>query len=60
MNDYVGLYIRVKDDDYLGAVKQAIDVKRIELNELGIRGREFATKKLSYQAILQNLKLVMK
>jgi glycosyltransferase involved in cell wall biosynthesis len=59
MDDYVGLYIRVKDDDYLGSVKQAIDVKRIELNELGIRGREFATKKLSYQAILQNLKLVM-
>jgi len=58
MNDYAGLYIKIKDD-YLGAVKQAIDVKRIELNELGIRGREFATKKLSYQAILQNLKLVM-
>jgi len=59
MDDYVGLYIRVKDD-YLNVVKQAIDMKSIELNELGIRGREFAMKKLSYQTILQNLKFMMK
>ena len=58
MDDYVGLYMRVKDDDYLSAVKQAIDM-RMELNELSIKARGFATKNLSYQAVLHRLGKVL-
>ena len=54
----MGLYIRVKDDDYLSAVKQAIDM-RMELNELSIKAREFAVKNLNYQVVLHRLGKVL-
>jgi glycosyltransferase involved in cell wall biosynthesis len=59
MKDYEALYIKVKDDDYfLDVVKQTIDMRK-ELTELSIRAREFATKNLSYQAVLQRLSKIV-
>jgi glycosyltransferase involved in cell wall biosynthesis len=58
MKDYEGLYIKVKDDDYLDVVKQTIDMRK-ELIELSIRAREFAIKNLSYQAVFQRLSKVV-
>jgi glycosyltransferase involved in cell wall biosynthesis len=58
MKDYEGLYIKVKDDDYLDVVKQIIDMRK-ELSELSIRARKFAIKNLSYQAVLQKLSKVV-
>jgi len=58
MDDYVGLYIRVKDDDYLSAVKQAIDM-RVVLDELSIKAREFAMNNLNHRAVLHRLSKVL-
>jgi glycosyltransferase involved in cell wall biosynthesis len=54
MDDYTGLYIRVKDNDYLSLVKQTIDM-RTELDELSIKAREFATKNLAHRPVAHRL-----
>jgi glycosyltransferase involved in cell wall biosynthesis len=58
MDDYAGLYIKIKDDDYLSTVKQAIDM-RVGLDELSIKAREFTAKNLGYQAVLYRLSKVL-
>jgi len=54
MDDYVGLYIRVEDNDYLSLVKQTIDM-RTELDKLSIKAREFTTKNLGRRPVTHRL-----
>jgi glycosyltransferase involved in cell wall biosynthesis len=60
MQDYEGLYIKVKsNDDYADAVDGVISDKDL-LNELSVRCRRFAVRNLSYRSIARRLEGIFK
>jgi len=60
MQDYEGLYIRVKSsDDYVDVITNVISDKDL-LNELSIKCRSFAVRNLSYNSLARRLEQVLK
>jgi glycosyltransferase involved in cell wall biosynthesis len=60
MQDYEGLYIRVKSsDDYVDVITNVISDKDL-LNELSMKYRSFAVGSLSYNSLARRLEQVLK